>query len=54
MKAFQSVLALLGTAALVLTSAVHADTFPSKPIRLIVPYAAGSGSDNSREKFTPP
>ncbi len=52
MKAFQSVLALLGTAALVLTSAVHADTFPSKPIRLIVPYAAGSGSDNSARYIT--
>jgi len=32
---------LLGLA----TLAAHADTYPSKPVRLVVPYAAGQGTD---------
>jgi len=30
----------------------QADKFPSKPIRLIVPYGTGSGTDNSARYFT--
>lgn len=47
MKAFRTVLASVCVAAIAFAGSAQADTFPSKPIRLVVPYAAGSGSDNS-------
>ncbi|MBH1964686.1 MAG: tripartite tricarboxylate transporter substrate binding protein [Comamonadaceae bacterium] len=47
MKTLKNILASVGIAAFSFIGAVHADTYPSKPIRLIVPFAAGSGSDNS-------
>ena len=31
--------------AITLSTAVHAQSWPSKPIKLIIPYAAGSGPD---------
>ncbi len=34
------------------TAYAQADTFPSKPIRVIVPYGTGSGTDNSVRYFT--
>lgn len=38
---------LMGTAAALALSAptAQADTFPSKPVKLVVPFAAGSGTD---------
>ncbi|HOM12001.1 MAG TPA: tripartite tricarboxylate transporter substrate binding protein [Rubrivivax sp.] len=43
MKRLSSVLALL--AGLAATALVHAQAFPTKPIMLVVPFAAGSGTD---------
>ena len=42
---FKSMLAVLTVATLVCGSAVGAETYPSRPIRLIVPFAAGGGTD---------
>jgi tripartite-type tricarboxylate transporter receptor subunit TctC len=36
---------LLGGAAVILPAAVGAESFPTRPIRLIVPYPAGGGTD---------
>lgn len=47
MKAFQKILVSVGVAVVAASGVANADTFPSKPIRLVVPFAAGSGSDNS-------
>ncbi len=47
MRVFQKILVSLGVVALAFSGAARADTYPSKPIRLIVPFSAGSGSDNS-------
>lgn len=44
MRRILSVLALLA-ACLGVGASVHAETWPSRPIRLIVPYAAGQGTD---------
>lgn len=46
MKFFQCLLLALGLAA-VAAAPVHADTYPSKPIRLIVPFEAGGTSDTT-------
>lgn len=43
MKRLSTVLALL--AGLAATALVHAQAFPAKPIMLVVPFAAGSGTD---------
>ncbi|NUO88460.1 MAG: tripartite tricarboxylate transporter substrate binding protein [Cupriavidus sp.] len=48
MKSFKNVcagLALACGAALAATPALAADEFPAKPLRLVVPFAAGSGTD---------
>jgi tripartite-type tricarboxylate transporter receptor subunit TctC len=36
---------LVGLCGLLLTLAVHAQGYPAKPVRVIVPYAAGQGTD---------
>jgi tripartite-type tricarboxylate transporter receptor subunit TctC len=36
---------LLGGAAVILPAAVGAESFPTRPIRLVVPYPAGGGTD---------
>ncbi len=39
---------LLAAAIISLTAAgVHAETFPTKPVRLLVPYAAGGAVDEA-------
>ena len=35
---------LVGILSLLLTAGVHAQSFPSKPVRVIVPFAPGGGS----------
>ena len=47
MRAIQKILLFVSAIALTVSDVTHAQTFPSRPIRLIVPFAAGSGSDNS-------
>ena len=36
---------IAGAAAIIATSAVVAQTYPAKPIRFIVPYPPGGGTD---------
>ena len=46
--------ALAATAALGLTPHLaHAQTFPSKPVRLVVPYSAGGGADTTARLMAP-
>jgi tripartite-type tricarboxylate transporter receptor subunit TctC len=45
MKPLRLLLAVLTLVSLVLPSSAHADTYPSRPIRLIVPDAAGGSPD---------
>lgn len=44
-------LALLGFAALAPLAAAQAQSFPSRPVTIIVPFTAGSGSDTSARFF---
>lgn len=44
-------LALLCLAAFVCGGAAHAESYPSRPIRMIVPYAAGGGIDATARLF---
>lgn len=46
MNSFQRrIKSLLVTTLLVVTAGVHAQSYPVKPIRMIIPYAAGQGTD---------
>src|SRR5581483_4506325 len=47
----RSVLAL-AAAALVSASVTHAQQYPSKPVRVIVPFAPGGGSDITARQFS--
>ncbi|HEX2539686.1 MAG TPA: tripartite tricarboxylate transporter substrate binding protein [Caldimonas sp.] len=47
-------LAWLGAAALALPGAALAQSFPDKPIRLVVPYAAGGSTDNMARTMQEP
>ncbi|MBI5907611.1 MAG: tripartite tricarboxylate transporter substrate binding protein [Burkholderiales bacterium] len=38
-------ISLAGLALALLTPVAHADSYPSKPLRIVVPYAAGGGTD---------
>lgn len=44
-KALRALVAGCAVALTALSAPAQADTFPSKPIRLVVPFAAGSGTD---------
>ncbi len=44
-------LATLLTAALLSTATAHAQSYPSKPIKAIVPFAAGSATDQIGRAF---
>jgi len=44
---------LLGAASLLAAPHVRADTFPSKPIRLVVPYSPGGGADTTARLIAP-
>ena len=44
----------LGAMVLAFAGAAHADTYPSKPIRLIVPWPAGGGVDTSARIISQP
>jgi len=44
---------LFGVAALVVCGAIHAQGFPSKPVRLISPYPPGGGNDTLARTITP-
>ena len=45
--------ALLGTAALAVQDSARAQSFPSKPIRLVVPYPPGVGADTTARLIGP-
>lgn len=45
MKYLRSLAAAVATLGILVAHPVYADTFPSKPITLIVPFAAGGGTD---------
>ena len=47
-------LALAGLLSLVLAQATSAQTYPSKPIRIIVPFAAGGANDLSARAIQQP
>src|SRR5688572_27298223 len=44
---------VLGAIAVVVPAAAHAQTFPSKPIRIVVPFAAGGPSDITARTIGP-
>jgi len=45
MRLHPSIQALCAAALLVIGGTAHADTYPSKSVRIVVPYATGGGSD---------
>ena len=45
------ILGLAGAAATLATSAHAADTFPSRPLRLVVPFPSGSGTDTTARLY---
>jgi tripartite-type tricarboxylate transporter receptor subunit TctC len=49
--AFRALAALAATVATALSASTHAQTYPNKPIRAIVPFAAGSATDQIGRAF---
>lgn len=45
MSKLKKMISLAGLALALLTPVAHADSYPSKPLRIVVPYAAGGGTD---------
>ena len=45
MSKLKKMVSLAGLALALLTPVAHADSYPSKPLRIVVPYAAGGGTD---------
>lgn len=45
MSKLKKLISLAGLALALLNPVAHADSYPSKPLRIVVPYAAGGGTD---------
>ena len=52
MKLLSDIIAVCGIALGWSGMDVHAQSFPAKPVRLIVPYSAGGGADATARLFT--
>ncbi|MBS0426916.1 MAG: tripartite tricarboxylate transporter substrate binding protein [Proteobacteria bacterium] len=52
MQPSRRALLALATASLLATAVAHADTWPSRPIRLVVPFPAGGGTDIIARELT--
>jgi tripartite-type tricarboxylate transporter receptor subunit TctC len=53
MKLTRRTLGTLATAAVAAPGIVRAQTYPSKPVRIIVPYSAGGGADTTARLIAP-